>query len=330
MPKTITRKFADPSIVDSQTVLTLDQFLTDVVVGYRDNTYVMDNLLPEKPVRKDSDKIRVVNPEGWFKAAERRAETALPEQAGVQYSEDTYSTDEFALEGWVSDDALRNAIEQIDPLSDEAKFLSEKIMLTQEIANINEIFSASKTAGATHYDILGAAYKWNGGASAAPLDDISKAIKKIVSRTGKRPNIVSLSTDSYEAFVNNTQIRDILKNTTTAVVDSMQPVKAIRGMRLQLADAIVNAGTLDTADMKNIQYDVVTTTQFFDTVIVSYVEKGNPLTLGHNFVSLPFEVFRIRGSEGARRKATLVYVSKKFGPKVTNIGASHIVAKVLG
>jgi hypothetical protein len=301
------------------------------MVGIRANQYVMQNLLPDIGVKKDTDKIKVVNPAGFFKAASRRFDTALPEQAAVQFDEDTYACDEFALEGWVSDDAIRNAIVQLDPMARETEFLTKRILLTEEIARISEIFAAIKAAGATHYDILGAGANWNGGASSDPLGDISKAIKLIVQRTGVYPNLSSMSTDVYEAFINNTNVIDILKNVSTAVVDTAMPVSSIRGMKLQLANAVANAAEdLDSPTMRNIQYDVNTTTQLFDTVIVAFVDANDPLTLGHNFVSKPFKAFTGRGLEGDRRQASLVYTSKKFGPKVTNVGAAHVIAKVLG
>jgi len=330
MKKVITKKFADNSIVNSNSVLTEDLFLTNVVVGIRANKYVMDNLLPEIQVKKDTDKIKVVAPDGHFKPASRREETALPEQAAVKFSEDTYSCDEFALEGWVSDDAIRNAIVQLDPLSKEAEFLTKRIFLTQEIGNAYEIFSAVKAAGATHYDILGANRNWNGGSSSVPLNDISDAIKSIASRIGMRPDKISLSTNTFEAFINNDQVDTILSKTSTKIIESAMPISSIRGMQMQLADAVVNSGTLDSPTYKNIQYDVNTTTQLFDTVVLAYADANDPLTLGHNFVSKPFKAFRGRGLQGDRRQATLVYVSKKFGPKVTNVGAAHIIGKVLG
>lgn len=330
MGKTIVRKFADPSRVDSNSVLKVDEFLTNVVVGVRDNQMVMGNLLPEQGVRKDTDKIQVRSPKGFFKTVSRRKETALPEQGALQFSEDTYLCEEFAMEGWVSDDAIRNAIVQLDPLSQEAEFLTKRIILTQELAIITEIFQAIKAAGATHYDILAADTKWNGGANSVPLTNISTAIKAIASRVGRRPNLVSLSTDVYEAFINNSQVIDVLKRSSQQVVESATPVSTIRGMGLQIADAIANEGTLDSPTYRNIQYDVATTTQLKDTVIVGYIEGNDPLTLGKTFVSKPLISFRGRGLEGDRRQATLVYVAKKFGPKVTNVGAAHIIAKVLG
>jgi hypothetical protein len=328
--KNVKKQFADPSIVNSNSVLKEDLFLTNVVVGIRANQYVMDNILPEMQVKKDTDKIQVISPKGAFKPAARREETALPEQSAVQFDSDTYSCDEFALEGWVSDDAVRNAMVQTDPMAREAEFLTKRVFLTQEIGIISEIFSAVKAAGSTHYDILSGTTKWNGGASSAPLDDISTAIKSIVSRTGIRPNLTSMSTDAFEAFINNSQVEEILKHTSSALVEAATPIASIRGLRLQIADAVVNAGTSAVPVYRNIQYDVNTTTQMNDTVIVSFVAAGDPLTLGHNFVSKAFKAYTGRGLEGDRRQATLVAVWKKFGPKVTNVGAAHIIAKVLG
>ena len=328
--KVVTKKFADTTIVDSNSVLKQDEFLTGVSVGIRDNQYVMDAFLPEMRVRKDTDKIRVINPEGYFKTASRREETALPEQAAVQFDEDTYAVDEFALEGWVSDDAVRNAIVELDPMARETDFLTKRILLTQEIGIISEIFAASKAAGSDYYTILGANQEWNGGSSSTPLINVSDSIKAIVHRIGIRPNVISMSTDSFEAFINNSAVADVLKRQSQALVESATPISSIRGMRLQIADAVANAGTIASPTFRNIQYDVNTSTQFYDTVIIAYVEANNPLTLGHNFVSKPFTVYTGRGFEGDRRQASLVAVWKKFGPKITNVSASQIIGKVLG
>ena len=80
-------------------------------------------------------------------------------------------------------------------------------------------FSAIKAAGSSHYDILGLNRNWNGGSVSVPLDDISIAIRSVVSRTGKRPNKISMSTDSFEAFINNDQVDSILANTSTKIIE---------------------------------------------------------------------------------------------------------------
>lgn len=328
--KEIGKKFADPTMVTSQTVLTQDEFLTNVVKGVRDNRFALGEILPDEEVRKDTDKIQVVNPAGHFKPASRREETALPEQSAVQFDEDTYSCDEFALEGWVSDKARKNAIASLDPLARQATYLAKKIMLTEEIAKISEIFSAIKSAGANYFDILGAAAKWNGGASSTPLDDISSAMIAIQKRTGVDANTITMQRASYEAFVNNDQVKNVLKYNQSGNVEALNPVDSIRGLRLVMANAVVNSGTTDSPTYVNILYDVSTTTQFYDAVLLSYVDPNDPLTFGYNMVSDPFFSAQLRGNEGARRKATLVYVSKEFGPKIINVGAGHIIAKVLG
>ena len=118
------KRFADPSQVDkNQSSLQRDEWLEMVAAQYRDNEYVMDQFIPEMRVKKDSAKYRVYSPKGRFKAVPKRGETAKPEESALQYSEDSYLADEIALSGYVSDDAVQNAMNAIDPLADEAEYL---------------------------------------------------------------------------------------------------------------------------------------------------------------------------------------------------------------
>ena len=187
-----------------------------------------------------------------------------------------------------------------------------------------------KAAGTDYYTTLSANTKWNGGTNADILSDISTAIKAIVTSIGKRPNKMAMNTNTYEAVINDSSITDILKNTSAAQITDAQPIKALRGLQPILAEAVVNTGTLDTPTYKNILYDVDTSTPLNQTVVIAYVAPGDKLTLGRNFVPKPFRVFRGRGLEGDRRQADLIATWKKLAPKVQNVGAVHIIGKVLG
>jgi hypothetical protein len=329
--KEVTKKFGEPSDVTSQTPgLKRDDWLEGMAVAFRDNTLVLDQLLPDLAVKKDEAKYRVYLAKGYFKAAGKRGETALPEQSALQYSNDTYSCDDYALEGWVSDAAIQNAADDISPLADETEYLSQKVKLSGEILAATEIFTAIKAAGTSHYSLLTNATKWLGGASANILGDVSSAIKAITKSIGRRPNVMTLNTDSLEALINNSTILDLLKYTKGNLIESANPINAMRGLRLLMADAVVNTGTEETPVYSNILYDVDTVTAFKQSVVIAYVEAANKLTLGKTFVSQPFQVFTGRGLEGDRRKSTLVYVSKKFTPKVQNVNAAYVIANVLG
>lgn len=327
----VDKKFVEPSQVDSQTTsLQKDEWLENVVIGFRDNTYVMDQFMPEKAVKKDSAKIRVYSPKGRFKGAPKRAETALPGQSALVYAEDSYDSEEYALEGWVSDGAVRNAANDLEPIADEAEYLTGKIYLTQEILIVNEILTSVKAAGAAYYTSLAAATRWDTGASANILGDLSTAIKAITKSIGKRPNVIGLDTDTLEAVTNNATLVDILKNTTSNMITDANVVNQLRGMRLVLADAVVNTGTWDVPVYTNILYDLDPVAALNQFVIVAYLQPNDKLTLGSNYVSMPFKTFKARGLEGERRQSTLVYVAKRLGPKVTTVGAAHIIGKVLG
>ena len=333
MPKSITKTFAEPTQIDKNTTgLLREHWLEDVAVGFRDNNFVLDRLIPEKPVNYDSAKFRVYSPKGYFKAAPKRGETAIPQQAALQYSEDTYTAEEFAMEGWVSDDSIRNSKDAgITPMTDETEFLSQKILLTNELLISAEIISAIKSAGALYYTNLTAGTNWlTGGATANILGNLSTGIKAVVRNTGLRPNLITMTTDVIEAVVNNSTVQDILKRMSSGVLTESVPIPRLRGMEILLADGLVNIGSYDTPTYRSVIYDLDTATPLKQVTIVSYANPASRLSLGKNFVSKPFKVFSGRGMEGGRRQATLVAVWKKFVPKVTNPGAAYLIGSTLG
>jgi len=329
--KYMTKRFGEPTQVDSNTPhLQRDEWLEQFVVGFRDNVLVLDELLPELAVRKDSAKYRVYSRKGYFKGAPPRGETALPEQSALQYDEDTYSAEEYALEGWVSDDSVRNAARDIDPFADEAEYLSQKVRLTQEILISNEITTAIKSAGANYYTLLAALTNWATGANANILGNLSTGIRTIARNIGRRPNVLVMNTDTYEVVLNNSTVIDILKRTSQGVVTDGMPIPSLRGLRILMSDAVVNTGTWDVEAFTNIMYDVDAVLPFMQQVIMAYVQPNDKLTLGRNFVPKPFTVYRGRGLEGDRRQCSLVAVWKKLAPKVTNVNAGYVIANVLG
>jgi hypothetical protein len=330
MPKEIVKKLGEPSSITTNTPsLRRDDWLENFAVGIRDNTYVMSEFLPEMAVQKDSAKYRVYSPMSYFKAAPKRAETALPEQSALKYDEDIYYAEEYALEGWVSDDAVRNSPNGLDPFTDETDYLTRKIFLTEEILIVNEIQSAVKAAGTGYYRSLTALTCWN-GADANILGDLSQAIITVTNNIGKRPNLLSMNTDTYETVCADGTVQQILAFNSPSVVTAAMPIPSLRGLRIVLADATVNAGTYETPSYSNILYDVDAVTPLRQTVIAAYVSPNDKLTLGRNFVPKAFKVLKGRGLEGDRRQASLVAVWKKLAPKVTNVNAGYVIGNVLG
>jgi len=329
--KVIAKVFAEPSQIDKNTPgLQREEWLEAFATGFRDNTLVMDRLIPERPVKFDSATYRVYSPKGYFKAAPKRGETSLPEHAALQYSSDTYTTEEYALQGWVSDDAMRNKAGDLDPMADETEFLTGKIQLTQELLVTAEVLSAVKAAGTSYYTNLAAGTNWLSGASANVLGDLSTGIKAIVRNTGRRPNLTFMDTNTYEAVLHNSTVSDILRRASTGVLTEATPIPRLRGMGIEMADGIVNIGSQESPSYVSVLYDVDTVTALKQVCIIAYVDKSNRLTVGHNFVSKGFRVFSGRGLEGSLRQANVVAVWKKFAPKVTNVGALYLIGSVLG
>ena len=110
-----------------------DKFLTGLAVRYTNNEFVGSQFLPEYTVAKESDKYRIFRKDGFFKGAPKKADGAITEEASLIYDEGTYSTYERAIKDIVTDRAVQNADAPVRPKVDATNFLTEKVLLSQEI-----------------------------------------------------------------------------------------------------------------------------------------------------------------------------------------------------
>ncbi len=295
-----------------------DKFLTGLAVRYTNNEFVGDKFLPEYKVGKESDKYRIFRKDGFFKGAPKKADGAITEEATLIYDEGTYTTYERAIKDIVTDRAVQNADAPVRPRIDATNFLTEKILLSQEIDQWALICGTSGLgSSATYYANLTSVTAWISGTNPDILGDLKDVIVLISKAMGKRPNLISMTTEVVEAIARDSEIREILKYHTTKLISGDALPATLRNMAVTITDGLWNsADEGQTADYEYIiKYHVV----------MAYVDPRNPLTLGRTFVSKPFKVVRWRDDD---REGEFVKVNKVFSPKIMNLDAGYMYSRV--
>ena len=293
-----------------------DKFLTSLSVRYTNNEFTGGLFLPEYPVKKESDKYRIFNKDGFFKGAPKKADGAITEEATLTYDEGTYSTYERAIKDIVTDRAMQNADAPVRPKIDVTNFLTEKVLLSQEI-DIWALVLGTSGLGTSYNSNLTATTAWIDGTDPDILNDLSDAIVTISKAIGKRPNQISFTTEVAEAITQDPVIREILKYHTTSMISGDALPSSLRNMKVIISDGLWNyADEGQTATYEYImKYHVP----------ICFINPGDNLTLGRTFVSKGFKVVRWRDDD---REGEFIKVNKVYSPKITNASAGWMYSRV--
>ena len=294
-----------------------DKFLSRLAVKYTNNEFVGGIFLPEYKVQKESDKYRIFRKDGFYKGAPKKADGAITEEATLSYDEGTYSTYERALKDIVTDRAMQNADAPVRPKVDVTNFLTEKVLLSEEIDKWALMLGTSGLESGSYYENLTAITAWISGTDPDILSDLSDAIVTISKATGKRPNTIGMTSEVSERIAADPVIREILKYHTTAMISGDPLPPTLRNMKVQLADGLWNASD----EGQTASYDYIMKYR----VIMAFVDPANNLTLGRTFVSKPFKVVKWRDDD---REGEFIKVNKVYSPALTNLDAAYMYKRV--
>lgn len=295
----------------------VDKFLTGLAVRYSNNEFVGGQFLPEYNVQKESDKYRIFRKDGFFKGAPKKADGATTEEATLSYDEGTYSAYERAIKDIVTDRAMQNADAPVRPKIDVTNFLTEKVLLSEEIDIWALLLGTSGLESGSYYGNLTATTAWIDGTDPDILKDLSDAIVAISKLIGKTPNKIGFTTEVSEAIVRDPVIREILKYHTSAMITGNALPPTLRNMEIVIADGLWN--TADEGQTASYEYIMKY------RVPIAFIDAGNPLTLGRTFVSKKQKVVRWRDDD---REGEFIKVNKVYSPAMMNLSAGYMYKRV--
>jgi hypothetical protein len=291
-----------------------DQILTALSIKYTNAEFVGKQFLPDIRVQKETGLYRIYSREGWFKGAPKKADGAITEEATLAYDEGTYSCYERAIKDIVTDRAVRQADAPVQPKMDTTEFLSEKILLGEEIDTWLLVTGTSGLDQANYRQTLDATSAWVDGTNPDILGDLSTGIKAISLAIGKKPNLIAFDTEVAEAVAQDDKILEILKYHSRDMVVGNPLPPTLRAMKVVIADALYNSA--DEGVTASYEYVIS------DNAVMAFVDPRNPLTLGRNFVAAQNRVARWRDED---RQGEFIKVNKVYSPKITTLAAGWLI-----
>jgi len=216
----------------------VDAILTNISTAYIQNpsAYTSSQVFPVIPVDHQSDKFYTYTKADWFRdEAQRRADGTESAGSGYTLGTDNYSCDTYAFHKDVSDRVRANADNPIQPDRDATMFVTQRMMLRQEIQWVSEFFTTSVWATDVTPTNL-----WSDFAASDPIEDIETGKETILSTTGYMPNTLVLGYQVARKLRNHPDIVDRVKWTSSQNITMDMLARMFEVDRIIVARAIKN------------------------------------------------------------------------------------------
>lgn len=230
----------------TQSDVHVDKVLTNISLAYIQNQthFVASKVFPIIPVDKASDKYYVYTKADWFRdEAQKRADATESAGSGYGVTTDSYSCDTFAFHKDIGDQVRQNTDAPLDPDRDATQFVTQRLLLRQEIQWASDYFTTSvwgtDVVGGTNFT------RWSDYTASDPIEDIEAGKETILKNTGFMPNTLVLGYSVYRKLKHHPDIVDRLKYTaaTTSRSVTTETLAALFDVeRVLVAMAIKNTG----------------------------------------------------------------------------------------
>lgn len=216
----------------------IETALTNVSVAYQNPAYVAEAIAPPVAVRRQSDKYYIFDPERErFRAQnDLRAPGTEADEVDFSLSEDAYFCADHALESVVPDEERENADPAIQPEIDRTEFLTEKILLNEEVS----LATALRADGA----LPGVAYaqdadRWDAD-DVDPVAEVEAGRNAIQQSVQVMPNTLVLSYPVYQAVRNNPKVIERVKYVRMGIVGPSELAQLFDVERILVARSFQN------------------------------------------------------------------------------------------
>jgi hypothetical protein len=224
----------------------VDAILTNISVAYiqEQNAYVASRIFPTIPVEKQSDKYFVYSKGDWFRdEAQLRAPATESAGSGYSLSTATYSSQVYAFHKDVDDQVRANADAPLNPDRDATTFVTQRMLLRQEVAWANDFFQSGVWATDTTPTNL-----WSDYTSSDPIGDVETGKSTMLNSTGYLPNTLVMGYDVFRQLRNHPDIVDRVKYTSAENVTEDILARFFGVDNIMVARAIKNSGAEGAAN----------------------------------------------------------------------------------
>ena len=252
----------------------VDPLLTNVSVGYTNESYVAERFFPTVYVDKETGIYFVKDKENLRAPADaRRGEFSRANRVSNVLSEASYTLEEKSLESPISERVMRNYSDPFDPKKNATELVTEKLLIDNEkdlqttiLASAGVISDQGNAWSTITTDIVG----------------LSRTARNVIQKnTGRKANTVLIGKPALDVILKNTAFLDSVKYTSIVNEEALRNALAawLDVKNVLIGEAVENTAKEGQADVM----DYIWT----DVCIFAYVEPGAALerpTAGYRLV----------------------------------------------
>lgn len=204
--------------------LHVDQLLSNVSIQYKNANFIAREMLPEVPVKKDSDFYRIFDKD--FRLPETlRANKGVAREATFDITTGQYILEQHSLKDYVSDRDAEN-YDLSDLRADTTEYLTDKILLRMEYAVaqlfVNQTSSGNTNTSWSQSHSLSTAQQWSADTvTSNPIPQMDTAATVVLEGSGQVVNYAMLPHRCLIAAKNHQSVVDRIKYTSADITPAM-------------------------------------------------------------------------------------------------------------
>lgn len=218
-----------------------DTTLTNVSIAHMQSVdnYAATKVAPVIGVQKQTDLVRIYTRADLLRSdAARRGPGSRIAESGYGMSTTTYTSEVWGLGHLVDEQTAANYDEPGDAEEDAVKALTQDLLIQREAQFVTKIFDNSLWGTSS---TPAAGDKWD-VATSDPREQIHTAKETVLAASGFIPNVLCVDYRVHNALLRHPLLRDQIKYTDGAGVDSMAIAKFFDVEKYVVAKATRNSG----------------------------------------------------------------------------------------
>jgi len=198
--------------------------LTSVSLGYRNEDYIADKIMPTITVKRDTGKIAVYWMDNLRVVEAIRAQWSPSREVNHTVTiGDHYILEERALKEKVTDEEIEDADKPIDPSKDATENLTDRMAVIKEYALATRM---ADTSIITQNTTLSWTSQWSDPDNSDPFGDIGTAINSVRDGSWKKANTIVMGYSVMMVLIQHPAVIDRLVNVT--IVTAWMVMEAIK------------------------------------------------------------------------------------------------------
>lgn len=279
--------------------------LTNVAIGYTNDEYIAEQLLPTFPVQFQSGKHFIYDKGRFRNVPNKRATGAPSNEVTLKLTTGLpYFAEDHALKQFVADEDVKNAITPTDPYFDATENVSELHLINREIETATLLTS---TGTMTQNTTLSGTSQWNDFSNSDPIANVRTGKQTIHAAIHKNPNTLVMGRQVWDKLIDHPAFIERVKYSALGVMTADLMARILEVDRILVGQAGKNTAAEGQTDSMSYIWGK-------DAFLAYIAPKVQPkmITLGLTYQWQQKQVERLRGTDEEDRKGTYIRVGNFY------------------